>query len=101
MIKKLNHITYILLVFVFLAPSIVKMEHHHKHFICKAKNEKHYHNYHEKCEICIFDFSFFSSEIKNVNLENEQPSDQYCNNYRFSSSSILSKYSFLLRAPPL
>ena len=101
MIKKLHYISSILLVLVFLAPSIVKLEHHHEHFICKAKNEKHYHNNHVKCEICLFDFSFFSSDIKYVNLENEQPSDQYCNNYRFNYSSILSKYSFLLRAPPL
>lgn len=101
MIKKLNYITSILLVFVFLAPSIVKLEHHHEHFVCNAKSDKHYHNFHEKCKICFFDFSVFSLDVKKNNIKNEQPSDRYSENYHFNCFSLLPKYSFLLRAPPL
>lgn len=99
--KKIKNITSLLLLVVFLFPSIVKLEHHHEHFKCKAKNEKHYHVYHEKCAICSFEFSIFSSDIKNVDFQKEQPLSKYCNNYNSVNYSTLSNYSFLLRAPPI
>lgn len=85
---------------VFLLPSIVKLEHHHKHFICNAKNEKHYHEFHARCGICNFEFSVFSAETKNTDLQKEHPLDNYCNNYCSEYYSNHSTFSFLLRAPP-
>jgi hypothetical protein len=98
--RKFKNITSLLLLLVFILPSIVKLEHHHEHFECKAKNEKHYHVFHEKCAVCNFEFSVFSSDFKNIVLPKEQPVAQYCNNYSSVNYSTLSKHSFLLRAPP-
>jgi len=98
--RKFKNISSLLLLLVFLLPSIVKLEHHHEHFECKAKNEKHYHVFHEKCAVCHFEFSVYSSDFKNIVLPKEQPVVKYCNNYKSVNYSTLSKYSFLLRAPP-
>jgi len=99
--RKFKNIASLILLMVFLLPSIVKLEHHHKHFFCNAKNEKHYHDYHERCEICNFEFSVFSAGTKNIDLQKEKPLDNYCNNYHSEYYSNLASYSFLLRAPPL
>lgn len=101
MVRKYKNINSLLLLLVFILPLIIKLKHHHEHFICKAKNEKHFHILHEKCVICSFEFSIFSSDIKNIDLQNDQPIDKYSNNYRSFNYSIFSKYFFLLRAPPL
>ena len=100
MIRKLKKITSILLLLVFLLPSIVKIEHQHEHFICKAKNEKHFHVFHEKCYICNFEFSVFSSDIEHNDLIKGKPFDNYRNNYLSVNDPLYSKFSFLLRAPP-
>jgi hypothetical protein len=100
MIRKFKNIASLFLLLVFLLPSIVKLEHHHKHFECKAKNEKHFHEFHNKCAVCSFEFSVFSSAFGNIVLPKEQPVAKYCNNYRSVNYYTLSKYSFLLRAPP-
>jgi hypothetical protein len=100
MIRKLKNIASILLLFVFLFPSIIKLEHQHEQFICKAKSEKHYHIFHEKCGICMFEFSAFSSDIEKIDLQKEKSLTNYCNNYRSVSNINSSPFSFLLRAPP-
>lgn len=100
MIRKFKNIISLFLLLVFILPSIIKLEHHHEQFECKAKNEKHFHEYHEKCAVCSFEFSVFSSGYKNFILPKEQPVAKYCNNYRSVHYSSLSKYSFSLRAPP-
>jgi len=100
MIIKFKNIISLLMVLILLMPSIVKLEHHHEHFICKAKNEKHYHVFHEKCGICNFEFSVFSSDIENIDLQKEKPLNNYCNNYSSVYYSNLSQFSYLLRAPP-
>ena len=82
-------------------PTVVKIEHQHDHFICKAKNEKHYHVFREKCGICSFEFSVFSSDINKIDLQKKKPFDNYCNNYISIYFPNHSKYSFLLRAPPV
>jgi len=99
-VSKFKNIISSFLLLVFILPSIVKLEHHHEHFECKAKNEKHFHEYHKKCAICSFEFSVFSSDYKNLIIPKEQPVAKYYNNYRSVNYSTLSKYSFLLRAPP-
>ena len=98
--RKFINIISLFLLFVFILPPIIKLEHHHEYFECKAKNEQHIHIYHEKCAICIFEFSVFSLDNKNFILPKEQPVAEYCNNYRSVYYSSLFKYSFSLRAPP-
>ncbi len=97
-VKKL--ISLLLCCFLFV-PSIVKLEHHHDHFECKAKHEKHFHNLHHKCEACDFEFSFFASEPEILYLESDSfiiiEKAGYCS-FIFSQQN---KYNFLLRAPPL
>jgi hypothetical protein len=101
MIRNLKNIASLLLLLVFILPSIVKLEHHHERIDCQAKNEKHFHEFHEKCAVCSFEFSIFSADVENIALPKEQPVARYCNNYRSVTYSTFTKYSFLLRAPPL
>ena len=100
MFKYKKNIVFLFLLLVFILPSIVKLEHHHEHFEYKAKNEKQNHLFNEKCAVCNFEFSVFSSDLKKIVLTKEQPVAKYCNNYRSVNYSTFSKYSFLLRAPP-
>lgn len=100
MFKKLINIASLLLLVVFLLPSIVKLEHHHENFVCKAKSEKHFHNFHEKCIVCDFEFSIFSSDTENFTFQEEKLFGEIDNYYISVNHSLFSKYSFLLRAPP-
>jgi hypothetical protein len=100
MSRKFKNITSLLLLVVFLFPSYVKLEHHHEHFICNAKNQQHFHEFHQKCSICSFEFSVFASDSENVSIAKENPKDAYCNNYSSQPYSNLSQFSFSLRAPP-
>jgi len=98
--RKFKNIVSLLFLIAFLLPSIVKLDHHHEHFECKAKNEKHYHEFHDKCNICNFEFTVFLSDIENIDLQKDNPLDRYANKYVSLSDYNLSQYSFLLRAPP-
>jgi len=98
--RKYKNIVSLLFLIAFLLPSVVKLEHHHQHFECKAKNEKHYHEFHEKCNICNFEFTVFLSDIENIDLQKDNPIDSYSNKYISLSDYNLFQYSFLLRAPP-
>lgn len=86
---------------VFILPSIVKLEHHHEHFKCKAKNEKHYHEFHQDCAVCNFEFSVFSPYFISIILQKEQVVTQYFCKYNSFNYSALSKYTLLLRGPPI
>jgi hypothetical protein len=101
MITKLKHIASLLLVVVFLSPSIVKLGHHHDHFRCKTPEVKHFHEKHEKCEVCKFEFSVFSKDKVDVPLQKEKPSDNFRNNYQSLNFPNHSQFSSLLRAPPV
>jgi hypothetical protein len=101
MIRKFKNIVSILLLLVFLFPSLVKLEHHHNHSTDIPKEEKPHLVFHDNCGICNFEFSIFISGIENIDLQNEDPQDTYCNNYISQYNSNLSLYSFLLRAPPM
>lgn len=100
MIRKSKNITSLLLLLVFLLPTIVKLEHHHEQVAFKAINEKQYQVSHEKCAICNFEFSVFFSSVENIDLQKENPFDSYCNNYNSRFNSNPSQFSFSLRAPP-
>jgi hypothetical protein len=101
MIQKFKNIISLLMVLVLFMPLIVKLEHHHERFYCSAKGEKQFHTYHEKCAICCFEFSTFLSEKINIAFEKAE----FANNYNCCLAlfhfSDLSKYSFLLRGPPV
>jgi hypothetical protein len=85
---------------VLLLPFMVKLEHQHDHFVCKAKTEKHFHDYHEKCQICSFEFSFFMSEEFFALPETLVSFGVLTNNFKAGNFSNTSDYTFLLRAPP-
>jgi Ca2+/H+ antiporter len=100
MTRKIKIITSILLLLVFILPTVVKLEHHHKHFVSDFKNEKRIPVFHDNCPICNFEFSVFLSRSENVDLQKENPSDNYFNNYDTQFYSNLSQFSFSLRSPP-
>lgn len=105
MTKKLKNIVLILMVLIFITPTTVKLFdglfHHHDPMILSVKDENHFQEHHKTCPIPNFELSFYStqkllSENQKVFyavdfLINYVP-DYYLNN---------SKYSFLLRAPPI
>jgi hypothetical protein len=105
MTKKLKHIISISLVFIFLTPMTVKFFdgffHHHDHFGCTAKNEKHFHEHHEKCPIPSFELSFFSTEKQIQTTQKHYFCLEINDIYNFVYCCNNSKYSFLLRAPPV
>ena len=98
--RKLRNITSLLLLLVFLLPSIVKFEHHHEHSELNAKNEKNSQVLYGKCGICNFEFFVFLSDFGNIDLQDEKPLANYCNIYNCLYYSNLSQFSYLLRAPP-
>lgn len=100
MIRKINNITSILLLLVFIVPTAVKLEHQHKHLISDFENEKQIPFFRDHCPICNFEFSVFLSISENVDLQKENPIDNYFNNYHAQYYSNLSQFSFSLRSPP-
>jgi len=105
MFKQNKHIISILLVIILLLPTTVKLFdgffHHHDHFHCNAKNEKHFHEHHEKCPIPSFVLSFFSVEKHIQTTQKHFYRVELNDNYNFIYCCNNSKYSFLLRAPPI
>lgn len=74
--------------------------HHHDHFHCTAKNEKHFHRYHGKCPIPDFELSFFSVEKHFQNTDKHEFGEEQSETYSFSPCYNGLGYSFLLRSPP-
>lgn len=74
--------------------------HHHDHFHCTAKNEKHFHKYHAKCPIPSFELSFFSIEKHIQNTDKQDFGEEKSEIYSFTPYCSNSGYLFLLRAPP-
>lgn len=100
MARKINKITSLLLLLVFILPTVAKLEHHHKHFVPDFKNEKHIPFFQNKCPICDFEFSIFLFLSENGDLQKQSPVDNYSNNYSRQYYSNLSQFSFSLRSPP-
>jgi hypothetical protein len=83
-------------------PAIVKLEHHdEKHFICTAKNEKHFHTAHENCYICSFEFSSFLTRSTAIDLEKQVFFANYLSSYKLAEYKQFPGYSFHFRAPPI
>lgn len=98
--QRLKHTSVVFLVLLLLLPWIVKLEHHHEHFVCHAKNDKHLHDYHGKCAICYFEYSVFVSAEDIGIFEKIEFSELNLSCYFSSPYSNFLEYSFLLRAPP-
>jgi len=105
MTKKLKKIIALTLVFIFMTPITIKLLdglfHHHDHFHCTAKNEKHFHEHHEKCPIPSFELSFFSVEKHVQTTQKHFYRVELNDKYNFVICCNNSKYAFLLRAPPI
>jgi hypothetical protein len=101
MVKKIKNIISLLLLVVFLLPTLVKLEHQHKLFSIDLRNEKHNTILQDNCPICNFEFSLFISNTGNFHLQNQFFLDNYFNNYNSRYNSNFSQFSFLLRAPPI
>lgn len=100
MISQIQKITSLLMVLGLLTPSIVKLEHEHDDFVCKATTEKHLHTYHEKCDVCNFEFSLFSEAHPYQPITKSEFDSNYYSpfNQAFVGSNFI--YSFRLRGPP-
>ncbi len=105
MTKTLRNIVSISLVLIFIIPITTKfldgLFHHHGHFFCTAKHEQHFHAFHEKCPVPNFELALYSLEKQFKVRQKVQPGDELIINYFFVYSYNHSKYSFLLRAPPV
>jgi len=103
--RKVKHTISISLVIILLLPTTIKLFdglfHHHDHFHCTAKNEKHFHKYHAKCPIPSFELSFFSIEKHFQNRDYEELGEEKNETYSFITCCDNSGFSFLLRAPPI
>lgn len=97
----LKKILALILLALFLTPTVVKVEHHHEHFVCSAKNEKHLHLYRDKCPVCSFEFSIFSFSGDKEAVTRTQYSDAWLNTYQPADFPVFLNFSFSLRAPPL
>ncbi len=103
--RNVKHTISISLVIILLLPMTIKLFdgffHHHDHFYCSAKNEKHFHQHHEKCPIPIFELSFFS-DVKQI-----QTNQKFCfynvqnDICHFVPCYNNLKFSFFLRSPPV
>lgn len=97
--------TYIISLFllgIFLYPSVIKITHKHKPtFHCSAKNEKHFHEHHEKCIICAFYFSHFIQQKKLCNSFIKEVFQELI--FTYKSILVQKPYyvALLLRGPPL
>jgi len=102
---KVKHTISISLVVILLLPMTIKffdgLFHHHDNFQCTAKNEKHFHKYHKKCPIPSFELSIFSAEEDKQTSRKNNYSVEQIDNYNFIYYISNSKFSFLLRAPPI
>jgi hypothetical protein len=84
-----------------LLPSIVKLQHHHLHFECNAKNQKHLHAQREKCLECSFEFSVYAVAQTLQHTPITEVCDRYLPKPYRCSFDDASKFSFLLRGPPV
>lgn len=99
-------ITVMLLAFVILLPTIIKVSHHHtEQKLCKDYSQKNFHVDHENADFC--DICFFSiSSFNHLFYKTDNFTSFICNtepvktdySFKLSSSAFTSKQ---LRAPPL
>lgn len=97
-----NYIISFFLLWIFLAPSVVKVLHKHEHvFQCTAKNEKHFHVHQEQCPICAFQFSLFTQQHKNYKIFIKEVFYELVCSYKSVFIKIPYYLSLQLRGPPV
>ncbi len=105
MTRKIKYGVSIALIIVLLLSMTVKffdvVFHHHEHFHCNAKHEKHFHVYHyDKCPILTYEFSFFLFDKPLRVARKYDFGIRQIETYNSKFYKLSSKFSFLLRAPP-
>jgi len=98
--ERFKYVVAFFMLWVFISPTIVKIEHHHEVFTCDAKGEQHLHQYHQKCEICTFEFPLFEALPNKISFQIEPVVVDFYNKHNSPNYFNPAKYSFLLRAPP-
>jgi hypothetical protein len=105
MTKKLINILSVSLAVVFLTPLVIKFLdgrfHHHERIVYDSGKECHFHEYHKKCPVPGFEFSFYALYKNSVETKKQCFLQKVTINYVSTHFSDQSKYSFLLRAPPV
>ncbi len=99
--RKTINIISIFLLIVFLLPSFVKLEHHHEHERYTDNKDSRIKLTHEKCFVCNFEFSIFSSNSPIFLFKPETQDYNYSSNFHPQLFYNHLEYSFLLRAPPV
>lgn len=98
--KHIRQVFSLMMVFMLMMPSLVKIDHHHEEFVCNAQDEKHLHEHHDECAICHFEFSLFNKPDDVLLSAKEialcQPAFGHYESFVSSSSS----FTFYLRGPP-
>jgi len=98
--KIIQQIANIFLLLVFLTPSVIKLEHNHERFACKAEHIDHFHEYHDNCAVCNFEFSAFSPQDYHFEEYVQITHIIYQNLYKSQRYSNSLKHTFSLRGPP-
>jgi len=98
--KSHRHIASSFLLVLFLSPFILKSQHHHDSPASEPAHEQHYHTTLEKCAICSFEFSVFSSDFNKIRSQKDLPDILFFSHYRSLHFSNSLAFSFLLRGPP-
>jgi hypothetical protein len=81
---------------------VVQTVHRHEHILdYPSKNEKHFLVYHEKCPICAFHFSIFTSAHKYLKIAVKEVYRRVVNSYKTVFVEKPYYLSLLLRGPPV
>jgi hypothetical protein len=98
--KKFLSVLALMLLMVFLAPTVIKLGHQHDHEVTHHTGKgNNFQDYHQKCPICNYEFSVFSTDVESIERLIQKalpPHEIYSIIYCYSES----KFSFFLRAPP-
>lgn len=97
-----KHVVSILLVAILLMPTIIKLEHHpHDHVSNHEEDNKSTTYITEKCIICDFQFSTFNIKEYVPISSSLNYAELVSTGYVISNYLNNTRYSFLLRAPPV
>lgn len=104
MTGKIRNTASILLLVILMLPLAIKVAdglfHEHDHFVCQAKHEHHFHEDHQICPVCSYEFPLYLSEKPVLLFTHAKFIDTYLNAYQSACFSCPDNYLFCLRAPP-
>ena len=104
--RRIKNTIQFVLVTILVLPMVIKLidsvhHQHYNHYYQPLKNAKHLVEYHKKCAIPGYELSLFSSLKQVHTTQKHQFSVEIYTICDFVYCCNNSKYSFLLRAPPL